>query len=322
VPYTFLAALPAILALAGFVLYQLLGTQAKGDEVTKRIVAKLRQNAPSRIEKDRRLTGSQVEGLLEGDQELQKLIGDQDFQLLRQALHQQFVISLTVYSLAVLFCALSVGLFVRQAEAKKHLQIDHWSIASEDPNSRGVPVDLDTLEVSWQSSGDPEDVKAYLENVQTTMRTDPITVSSSEQKAEFQTASYRRILRNRERGQATRIRVIVQARDAVFRSDPVDLQVGITVLTVVDAESYLTIAAMIDNSRIPNYDFEAKVVVPPRSPAQEDLSLGPSIPYRFTPQRIARTHQLDWRSAKGVYIGPDDPRLVRFQFLIDESLTR
>lgn len=321
-PYTFLAALPAILGLAGFVLYQLLGAQAKGHEVTKRIVAKLRQKVPSRIEKDQRLTGSQVERLLVGDQELQKLIGDQDFQLLRQALHQQFVISLTVYSLAVLFCALSAGLFVRQAEAKKRLLIDHWSIASEDPNSGGLPVDLDTLQVSWQSSGDPEDVKAYLENVQTSMRTDPLIISSSEQKAEFQAVSYQRILQNRERGQANRIRAIVQARDAVFRSDPFDLQVGVTILTVIDAEDRLTIAAMIDNSRIPNYDFEAKVVVPSRSSAREDLSLGPAIPYEFATQRIAHAVQFDWRSAKGIYIGPDDPRLVRFQFLIDESLMR
>ncbi len=112
-PYTFLAALPALLALAGFVLYQLLGANRSGDEVTRRIITKLRKTAPARIDKDQRLTSQQVERILLADHELQKVVGDQDFQLLKQALHQQFVTSLTVYSLAVLFCSLSVFLFVR-----------------------------------------------------------------------------------------------------------------------------------------------------------------------------------------------------------------
>jgi hypothetical protein len=59
-PYSFLAALPAILGFAGFVLYQFLGTNRSGDEITRRIVDKLRKNAPSKVERDQRLTGKDV----------------------------------------------------------------------------------------------------------------------------------------------------------------------------------------------------------------------------------------------------------------------
>jgi hypothetical protein len=189
-PYSFLAALPAILGFAGFVLYQSLGTNRSGDEITRRIVDKLRKNAPSKVERDQRLTGSQLERLLARDQGLQRLIGEQDFALLRQALHQQFILSLTVYSIAILFCALSVVLFVRQAQAKQKLQVDHWSVSSTDRNSGGVPVDLDNLHVSWRSSGEPEDTKLYLENIQTSSRTAPQIAPSSANSMEFLPDTY------------------------------------------------------------------------------------------------------------------------------------
>jgi hypothetical protein len=319
-PYSFLAALPAILGFAGFVLYQFLGTNRSGDEITRRIVDKLRKNAPSKVERDQRLTGSQLERLLAGDQGLQRLIGEQDFALLRQALRQQFILSLTVYSLAILFCALSVVLFVRQAQAKQKLQVDHWSVTSTDTHSGGIPVDLDTLHVSWRSSGEPEDTKLYLENIQTSSRTAPQIVPSSTNAMEFLPKSYRDILAARARGQANRIRVVMQAKNAAFVSDPVDLQVGFTVFTVVDSTSRLTVAAMIDRNRIPDYDFQAKIVVPSNTATVNPLSIGPSITYRFPVQRVARPRQYDWNSAKGVYFGPDDARLVRFDFLVDDSL--
>jgi hypothetical protein len=321
-PYALLAALPAVLGFAGFVLYQFLGTSRSGDEITRRIVDKLRQNAPTKVEPDKRLTGSQIERLLAGDQGLQRLIGKQDFELLRQALRQQFIVSLTVYSLAVLFCALSVVLFVRQAQAKQKLEVDHWSITSTDGHSGGLPVDLDPLRVSWRSSGQPEDTRLYLENVQTSSRTFPQIIPSSANSVEFLPDNYRDILNTRVRGQANRIRAVMQAKNAAFVSDPVELQVGFTVLTVVDSASRLTVAAMIDQQRIPDYDFQAKIVVPTATASGNPLSMGPSIPYHFPVQEIQHARQYDWIDAKGVYFGPDDPRLVRFQFLVDGSIIR
>jgi hypothetical protein len=52
-PYQFLAALPAVLALAGFVLYQMLGATRSGDRITGRIVDKLRRDAPGETPDDR-----------------------------------------------------------------------------------------------------------------------------------------------------------------------------------------------------------------------------------------------------------------------------
>ena len=215
--------------------------------------------------------------------------------------------------------ALSAWLFARQAQAGKEIQLSHFSFSSLDPNSGGAPVDLDPLEVSWQSSGEPEDMIAYLENVQSQARTSAVNVPATEHTVRFQPDPYRSILVNRHRGDTNRIRAVLQSKKAAFVSEVLDLPVGLTVLTVVDSSAQLTVAAMIDNTRIPNYDFQAKIVVPWRSETAKFLSIGPSIPYRFIPQRISHPKQLDW-SSRGVYFGPDDPHLVRFQFLVDNSL--
>jgi len=111
--YTFLSALPALLALAGFVLYSILGANKSGDEVSRRIIDKLRTAAPNELPPDQRLSPKQVEGLLENRQRLKEVVGEHDFHLLKQALSQQFVITILVYVLGLSFCAWSVYLFVQ-----------------------------------------------------------------------------------------------------------------------------------------------------------------------------------------------------------------
>lgn len=111
-PFAFLSALPALLGLAGFVLYQVLGANKSGDEISRRIIEKLRSGLGDEAPPDRRLTPKQVERLLEQQQRFRKLVGEHDFHLLKQALTQQFIITIIVYVLALGFCAWSVHLFV------------------------------------------------------------------------------------------------------------------------------------------------------------------------------------------------------------------
>jgi hypothetical protein len=118
-PYTFLSALPALLGLAGFVLYQVLGANKSGDEISRRIIEKLRSGVTGEITPDQRLTPKQVERLLEQQQRLRKIVGEQDFHLLKQALTQQFIITVLVYVLTLVFCSLSVYLFAQSPAAQK-----------------------------------------------------------------------------------------------------------------------------------------------------------------------------------------------------------
>jgi hypothetical protein len=111
-PYKFLSTLPALLGLAGFGLYRVLGAHIAGDAVSRRIIEKLRKGVDDQAPPDPRLTPKQVERLLEQQHRLREFVGDQDFHLLRQALTQQFILTVLVYVLALGLCSLSVYLFV------------------------------------------------------------------------------------------------------------------------------------------------------------------------------------------------------------------
>jgi len=111
-PYTFLSALPALLGLAGFVVYQVLSANRSGDEISRRIIEKFR-TAAVEAAPDQRLTPKQVENLLEQQQRLREFVGEHDFLLLKQAMRQQFTLTVLVYVLTLGFCAWSVYLFVQ-----------------------------------------------------------------------------------------------------------------------------------------------------------------------------------------------------------------
>jgi len=142
-PFFFLSALPALLGLAGFVLYQVLGANKSGDEISRRIIEKLRSGSGGDVPPDQRLTPKQVERLLEQQQRFRKLVGEHDFHLLKQALTQQFVITILVYVLALGFCAWSVHLFVQspalpQKEKAATREQIHNSQSSNGKNSPNV----------------------------------------------------------------------------------------------------------------------------------------------------------------------------------------
>jgi hypothetical protein len=78
----FLAALPALLAIAGFVVYNLLGHQSKAQQITRDIVAKLRRDAPAQAESVANLGPRQLAARLREETKLRQSVNDQDFQLL------------------------------------------------------------------------------------------------------------------------------------------------------------------------------------------------------------------------------------------------
>lgn len=118
-PYNLLAALPALLGLSGFVLYQAVGANRAGDDISRLIVDKLRRYSPNIVPPDQRLTARQVSRLLEQQQFLRAVVDDREYALLEQSLRQQFHLNIFVYALTVGFCVWSAYLFARPATGPK-----------------------------------------------------------------------------------------------------------------------------------------------------------------------------------------------------------
>lgn len=314
----FLSTLPAILGLTGFIVYYFLLRNRGGDRVTLDIVGKLRRDAPGLLPADaEKLDPATLTKLIESDATLRSKISRQDFQLLRDALRQQFITSLVVYIICGLIFV--VGVLFYWYTQPTPLTITSISAESTTPSARGLPVDSDPLLVKWIASGVPEDIAVVLEELDHHRRTATKTVRSTEGRILFQPDEYRDILNNRSHNAENRVRAIIQASNSVFYSPEFSIHVPVTIVSV-HANDKVKIMGTIDNTAIDNYDFEAQLVVWASKQGQEPAPV--TIPengriIRYGENDFPLDHDLkyDWSTVKLIYLGPDDLRIVRTEFL-------
>ncbi len=304
----FLASLPALLSILGFVIYYLLNNYQKGDPVTIRLLEKLRQDAPEKFKEHEKLGSKQLFELLSKDTSLRGKISTQDFKLLQQILKHRFVISLVVYLVCAVLFLTGIGLFVYQNNKPIALSVENIQLTSTNPEAKGLPVDLDTLKIQWNTTGVREDVSVYLENLDTKRRSKEISVCSSDGFVEVIPSEYHSILSDRQFDAWNRVRVVIQAKENKFVSSSFKLHVGLTILGIVFEEK-VTIAAMIDNGLAQYYNFEALLVAWKKDDV-DTLSLGNGLINGKRDYPVNNLGEYDWQSAKLTYLGPDDPRLV------------
>jgi hypothetical protein len=307
----FLAALPALLAITGFVAYRLLGTQSQAQQVTRDIVAKLRRDAPAQADSVAGLGPRQLAKRLAEEAHLRRAVNEQDYTLLARVSQYEFVKALVVYSLTGLLFAVGVAAFVYVQTRPTPLALSDWHIESAPAEAKGLAVDTDDLVVTWKPTGPREDVGVVLENAETGSRSEEQRVSSAEQRLTFPRTSYERILRVRDLGGRNRIRAVARTSGGAQLSSEVPLIVGINVTAIpVEEDSALWISALIDNAAIPNYVYKAKVIVWPKH-GREPLSFGDEMKNPKTVFAIQNFANVDFNTLKIAYFGPDDPRIVR-----------
>ncbi len=307
----FLSSLPAILGLTGFVVLWLLRNNSKGDATTRQILDKVRRDAPEVARHFEGLKGKQLERVILNDQALKGVLTEADNQLLRQALSQQFILSLVVYILcAGLFC-FGVVMFLRQISMPPKLKVNGFGMESTSGLAKGKAVDLDDLAVTWKADGTAEDILVYLENVQTSRRSAELRTSSAQQRLVFPRDSFRPCLAERTAGRGNRVRVVCQAKDAVFQSSDFDLLVGINIWGFYDEEkNSIRLAAMIDHSLVQGYPFEAKAMVWTKGPSPQVLTFGGTMRGQGD-FPVKQPETIRWDTLEIIYFGPDDPSAIR-----------
>jgi hypothetical protein len=317
----FLSTLPAILGLAGFVVYFFLSRNRGGDQITLDIVAKLRRDVPGHLPPDaERFDPGMLARLIEGDAALRTKVSGQDFQLLRDALRQQFVTSITVYGLCAVVFLAGIALYVYTQLRPKPVSISSISAASVDPQAQGLPVDLDGLLVRWSAAGDPEDIKVSLEEMDHQRRTAAKTVRSTDGEITFAPEEIHDILTNRDHNGENKLRVTVQTSASSYFSSIFSIHVGTTILAVHIEPLRIKIMGVIDNEAIQNYTFDARLLVWATGPHQQSAprtypAVGTTIPFGSNDFELDPDLTYDWSTVKLVYFGPDDPRTVRTQLL-------
>lgn len=127
-------------------------------------------------------------------------------------------------------------MFLRQLTLPPKLEVSAITLSSDYSVAGGKAVDLDDLVVTWNFAGMAEDMVVYLENVQTSRRSAELRTSSAQKRLIFPRDTFRTCLLERGRGRSNRVRVVCQAREAVFQSADIDLWVGINIWGFFDPE--------------------------------------------------------------------------------------
>ena len=312
--YAFLSALPAVLGLVGFVVFQYLRSQHRGDAITPRIVEKLRSDHPDRFAQHNALTSKQLHDLLLNDQSLRHEVDRQDFLLLEQTLRQQHVQTLFVYSITSVLVVLGLALFTYQATRPVPTNIAGIHLEATIPDAVGNLVDLDELRLSWQSFGEVAEVNVYLENVDTSQRTEFWSARSTDGQMLLSPSSYKAVIHERSFGKSNRIRVVFQTENNTFYSDAFLIHVGAT-LTAIVFEDRVKVAVLVDNWSLNDHVFEMKLVAPAKDSVNY-LSVGGDVVgiHDFS---IDDSSNYDWSDAKLVYLGSSTPWLYRTSLLYD-----
>ena len=196
------------------------------------------------------------------------------------------------------------------------LDVRNIAIEGTSAASKGLAVDHDRLRIRWTSSGPPEDLRLSLLAPASGRRTEDFAVSSADSQLLIDPADYRVLLQDRSLGGSNRVRVLLDGDSCRFESRPIEVHVGLTVF-VGAYESTIKVAPLIDNSLVPDYAFDARVVIPHRRDPTRTLSLGPRFRSSSQDHHRDNLEEHDWSDVRLAYFGPHDPRAVRLSVVTD-----
>ena len=262
---------PAVLAIAGLIMYQLIKTH-HGD---LKILEKVRPVNPE----------------------------------VHKELIEKF--SRRKYNISIICSILFVyAVFVYQKNRPKPLKIENIHLSSSHPDAKGYAVDLDELTIQWDSSGEPEDVDIYMENMDSERRTREFKANSSEGSLKLFVEDYEPLLERRRFKESNRVRIVVRSKNKPFKSKEFDLYVGMEIVAAM-ANNGTMITAEIDGAIYSYYKFLVVISVNKKNGENYVERLGPITGREFYPNINLQDY-----NRKGailmLYLYPDQEDDIKF----------
>ena len=316
---SFLSGLPALLGIAGFFAYLWAGQSKIGGEILKDIVGRLRINPNLDLKTYGELSPAKLGKLVESDSKIKDSVNAQDQKLLQLLIILQHGVTVIVLVVSAGLIGVSVWLYSRPLP----LSVTVKPPSDVNKDAEGLLVDLDPLDVQWQSQGTPETISVFLENVDTGAQSPKRAPAPDVRDVVFSPTEVHQVASDRGYRHKNRIRSVVEWSKGKATSQPIDLLVGINVelalygrLIAASGKAGVihTLVATIDDSTAgfpTDYCITADLVGRSKSSAVV-------IPLKScnadTQVSIPGLETLDWSRPRGlVYNTPDDRRIVRTQ---------
>jgi hypothetical protein len=120
--HRFLSLLPPLLAIVGFIVYYVLKSRKTPSGIQKEVIDKIRVDSQFDPAVYKDLTPQRAEQLLANDVRLRNSVGKQNYDLFKQALHQEFIRDVIVYVLVSIIFVVGIIYFVKTLKEKETTQ--------------------------------------------------------------------------------------------------------------------------------------------------------------------------------------------------------
>lgn len=257
--YEFLAALPAMLGITGFVIYLIIKKSVSNDPVINSILEKLKYEEPSYYKHILKLTPSEKSKILINDAKLREKVSEADRKIINRVITTHYRTNIFVYVICSLLLISGVYLYIRP----KPLTISSIQIQNAETEDYDLIVDIDPIVITWISNGNNEAVEVVLENIQTGKQSERYKALASDGQIKILADdfyNYDKILSNRTPNESNRIRAIIYSDNESFNSKPFELKVGVKIICYPES-NMLIFNAIVDQYIIDNFHFAPQIAL-------------------------------------------------------------
>ncbi len=313
----FLAGLPAVLGIGGYMAFYLSRSREQSSPILKTIVEIIKQKGEALPELDGRLTAKQVFGLLEKSPELRRRLEPKDYALLESVMkrdersHVFAMISLVVS----LFMSLGAYAYLQTFKPT----IISASIAAEKPS--GSPTSrantIDDLVVNWSHSGENQPFTLRVLNANSPDAKVTKQVMAADHTALLSASELRALWPHPELNKKTSLRIEFSNDDGYKSFGPFDVVTALELMYFVEGQ-HLTVASMNGQGTLISHAFESKCVAWPKvakNGKSEPRSLSLSSSTGKATGVFSGEFDPDPMNLKCVYFGSYPIELVRYSNL-------
>ncbi len=313
----FLAGLPAVFGIGGYVAYHLSRSREQASPILKTIVEIIKRKGESLPELDGRLTAKQVFNLLEISPELKRRLETKDYALLESVMKRDE--RSHVFSLIGLVVALLMSLGAYAYLQTLTPKIVSASIGAEAPS--GLPTTvantIDDLVVNWKHSGENQPFTLRVVNANAPNATVTKEVMAADHTARLSASELRPLWPHPELGNKTPLRIEFSDDNGYKSFGPFDVVSALELLYFIEGR-HVTVASTNGQGTLVPHSFESKCVAWPKAAKNgkaDPQSLSLSITTGTATGDFASDFDPDPMTLKCVYIGPYPIDLVRYSNL-------
>lgn len=308
----FLAGMPAVLGLGGYVTYHLSRLHSQASPILKTIVDIIKQRGASLPELDNRLTAKHVFTLLENNPELRRTLDKKDYALLESVMKRDERSHIFAIIGLVIALLMSFGAYAYIQTLKP--KIVSASISSALDNSKANTID--DLIINWTHSGENEPFTLHVFNANVPESKIKKQIMASDHTIRLNASELKFLWPHPTLGQNIPLRVEFSNDNSYKSFGPFDISTSLEIMYFVDGR-HLTVASM--NGQEPDtiipHSFQAKCLAWPKKatngkaePYSLDLNISNGKADGFFPSNF----DPDPSTLKCVYFGSLPAELVRY----------